>query len=245
MFQPKVSIIIPVYNCEKYIEECIDSVFLQTYPNMEVFCIDNDSTDNSYEVIKKIKEEKYPNLIIGKVPNIYPFCWDEPRDEAFKQMTGDYFIIIASDDYIDKNFIKKYIEIFSKAPNKILAIQSPIMGINNGNKVGLIKNYYKNLTEMKKQLLIRSVVNTPTVMYNRKIYDKGLFVTKPLEFSGAGDYEFYCNLADQEIMIFPMPEWVGYYYRWHDQQATWGMQKLNVKYDLIIQNKWKDRWKKI
>jgi glycosyltransferase EpsH len=134
MFNPKVSVIVPLYNCEKYIEQCLDSIFAQSYKNLEVFCIDNESKDNSYNIIKRLKEEKYPQLIIDTAPNIYPFCWEEARDKALEKMTGDYCLIMASDDYLENDFIKRYVQIFSKAPNTILALQSGIMGVQDGRQ---------------------------------------------------------------------------------------------------------------
>lgn len=242
MFNPKVSIIIPLYNCEKYIEQCIDSVFSQTYKNIEVFCIDNESTDNSYQIIKDLKSKKYPNLIIDSAPNIYPYCWEEARDKALQLMTGDYCIVIASDDFLHNDFIKKYIDIFAKSPNKILALQSGIMGIQDDKTLGVTKYFYKSIDDFKKQLLEKCVVNTPTVMYNRKLYDMGLLKTKPEKYSGAADYDMYFNLADNNIMVYPIPDWLGYYYRWHSEQATWGMHKSNIKYDILIQKFWRDKW---
>ena len=49
----KVSVVIPVYNMETYIEECLDSIFSQTLKEIEVLCIDDGSTDRSYEILKK------------------------------------------------------------------------------------------------------------------------------------------------------------------------------------------------
>lgn len=245
MFNPKVSVIVPLYNCEKYIEQCIDSIFNQTYKNLEVFCIDNESKDSSYEIIKKLKKDKYPQLIVDSAPNIYPFCWEEARDKALEMMTGDYCLIMASDDYLEKDFIKKYVEIFSKSPKKILALQSGIMGVQEGKHLGVTKYFYKNLEEMKEKLLERCIINTPTVIYNRSLYDSGLLKTKPETYSGAADYDMYCNLVDKGVMIYPVPDWLGYYYRWHEGQATWGMHRSNVRYDLLIQENWRNKWKQV
>ena len=53
----KVSVIIPLYNEEKYIKECIESVVNQTYKNLEIIIVDDCSTDNSLKVVKKIKDD--------------------------------------------------------------------------------------------------------------------------------------------------------------------------------------------
>ena len=89
--KPKVSIIIPCYNSEKWIEECALSALNQTYENVEVIIVDNESTDNSVEITKQIKLA-YPSLILSSAKNIYPNCWDEARSEGFRLMTGDYVL---------------------------------------------------------------------------------------------------------------------------------------------------------
>ena len=60
-----VSIVIPCYNVQEYLAECLDSIFAQSYPFLEVICIDNNSTDETYRLLQKTKQ-KYPTLIIDK-----------------------------------------------------------------------------------------------------------------------------------------------------------------------------------
>ena len=63
MKQPKVSVIIAVYNTEKYIEKCLDSLLSQTYPNIELVVVNDCSTDNSLKILKKYTK-KYDNIIL-------------------------------------------------------------------------------------------------------------------------------------------------------------------------------------
>ena len=71
---------------------------------------------------------------------------------------------------------------------------------------------------------------------------QGLLKTKPELYSGAADYDLYCSLADNGIFIYPANKWLGYYYRWHPQQATWEMHKDSVNYDKLIQEYWSKKW---
>ena len=75
---PKVSIIIPCYNSEKFVEECVASALWQSYPEIEVIAIDNESTDNTLAILHEIKRRD-SRLIIDTAKNIYPHCWDEAR----------------------------------------------------------------------------------------------------------------------------------------------------------------------
>ena len=64
----KVTVIIPCYNAERWIEKCISSVCEQSYENLEVIFCDNESTDNSLQIAKNLKQTKYLNLIIETAP---------------------------------------------------------------------------------------------------------------------------------------------------------------------------------
>lgn len=92
----KVSIIIPVYNLEEYIENCIRSLLNQTYENIEILCIDDGSKDNSAEVIAKLIEEdsrvKYIHQENGGVSSA--------RNKGLESAEGDYIMFIDGDDYM-------------------------------------------------------------------------------------------------------------------------------------------------
>ena len=61
---------------------------------------------------------------------------------------------------------------------------------------------------------------------------------------GAGDYDTFCNFADNGVFIYPVTACLGYYYRWHPDQCTWRVheKKKTVNYDKIIQEYWKNKW---
>ena len=233
----KVSIVVPCYNSEKWIEQCITSALNQDYENIEVIFVDNESTDSSVEIIKKIKSDK---LILSSAPNIYPHCWDEGREEGIRLSTGDYVLIMGSDDYLEDNFISNCMNVIMKKPDKIRVLQSPIRGIRNGLGIDYISYFYKNISELKKNLVQRCVVNTPAVLYKKDVLLETK--TKPKLYGGAADYDFYCQLADKGEFIFPMNHWLGFNYRWHPEQATWKVQKEGKNYDQSIQKFWREKW---
>lgn len=242
--KPKVSIIIPCYNSEKWIEESIMSALNQTYDNKEVIFVDNESTDNSMSIAKGI-QKKYPQLIVLEAPNLYEYSWQEPVEVAMQNSCGDYFTILASDDYIDLNYVTKIINIINKSKGKIKVLQSPLLGfssLTNANLDGFISHSYKNIQEFKNLLFQKCPVTTPTVFYSRHLYDEGLIQWKSDIYKGSGDYNCYFNLADNNIFIFPVPVWLGYYYRWHNEQSTWGMHKNFNEIDLKIREHWKQKW---
>lgn len=238
----KISIVIPNYNKSNYVIECLQSCLNQTYKNTEVIFIDNESTDNSLEIVKKNKEQTKANFIIDTAKNIYPQCWDECLELAEdKYITGDYYTIIGSDDVIHENYIENAVNFLSIS--KPLFFQSSLLWFSDNKIVREVSYDYKDINQFKNQLLTRCCVNTPTVFY-KKSFKKDLQInTQPTKYSGAADYALYCEIANKNIMIENCEKWIGYYYRINPQQATWNMHKSKINYDKLIQKKWREKWK--
>ena len=57
------------------------------------------------------------------------------------------------------------------------------------------------------------------------------------------DYDMYCSMVDAGVFIYPAPVWLGFFYRWHEDQATWKMHKDPTNYDIMIQEFWREKWK--
>jgi len=240
MLKLKYTIIIPCYNSEKWIAKSIESAINQTYDNYEIIVVDNESTDNSLNII-----ERYSDRIrIDTAENIYKYSYQEPVEKALSIATGDYFTILGSDDYVDPRYIEKINNIISVNPEKVKFLQTPIVGVqaDTGTFVGEISHTYKSLDEFKQLLFKHSPVNTPTMVFKRSLYDSGVVRWKSEEYLGAIDYDLYFNLADKGHFIFAFPHWIGYYYRWHKEQATWGMHKEGTNYDQKIKDYWREKW---
>ena len=240
---PLISIIIPCYNAENWIEESIMSALNQTYDKTEVIFVDNESTDKSYEVAKRI-QKKHNKLQVFTAPNLYRYSWEEPVNEALKHATGEYFTILGADDFITDDYIENIAKIISSAPDKIKVLQSPIRGIREtiDNPMGELRHDYKSMQELKQLLFSKCPVITPTVVYKKQLYDEGIVRWDSENYLGAVDYELYFNIVDNDIFIYPYPSWLGYYYRWHKDQATWGMHKETVNYDEKIKQHWREKW---
>lgn len=99
--KPKISVIVPVYNVEKYIEKSLNSLFNQTYKNLEIIIVDDCSTDNSKDVVKKIIKDKKNVLFFSNNKNS---GLSFTRNRALEKSTGDYIGYIDSDDYVPENY---------------------------------------------------------------------------------------------------------------------------------------------
>ena len=240
---PKFTIIVPCYNAEDYIEKCVTSALDQDYENCEVIVIDNDSGDDSLEIVEEIYD-KHQNFTLDTAANIYPFSWQEPVEKALSMFTGDYVTILGADDYLAKDYVSNIVNFLNSSEEKIDCFQSSIRCINRSGdeQGGDICNTYDGIDDLKEKLLEKCVVATPSVVYSRKLYEDGMIKWDSENYLGASDYELYFNLVDKGVYIHPNQEWLGYYYRWHEKQATWGMQRQPVNYDFMLQNKWRTQW---
>lgn len=96
---PKVSIIVPVYNTEKYLAQCLDSIINQSLKDIEILCVDDGSTDSSPEILKEYAKKDSRIRIIQK-PNA---GYGNSMNLGIKELTGEYFGLVDSDDCIASN----------------------------------------------------------------------------------------------------------------------------------------------
>ena len=99
---PKVSLIIPVYNVESYLRKALDSAVNQTLANFEIIAINDGSTDSSYEILKEY-ESKYENFIVINKENE---GLSAARNTGIKAAKGEYIAYLDSDDYLAPNFLE-------------------------------------------------------------------------------------------------------------------------------------------
>lgn len=115
--KPKISIIVSVYNIEEYIAECIESLIKQTYKNIEIICVDDFSSDNSYEILKKYEQE-YSNIKLVRHPaNKGSSC---ARNTGLEIATGKYIYFIDGDDFIEKNLLLEMVQLIEKNNNTVI-----------------------------------------------------------------------------------------------------------------------------
>ena len=110
MSEALVSVIVPVYNTEEYLEECLESISNQTYKNLEIICIDDGSADNSSAILHNYQKID-PRLTIYKTRNQGQSL---ARNLGLEKSRGEFVCFIDSDDYIAKNMIEDALEYLHK-----------------------------------------------------------------------------------------------------------------------------------
>ena len=100
---PKVSVIIPVYNVEKYLSECLDSVVNQTLKDIEIICVNDGSPDGSAEILEEYAQKDNRIKVITQENRGV----SEARNSGLKIASGEYIAFLDSDDYIDLKFFEQ------------------------------------------------------------------------------------------------------------------------------------------
>ncbi|QQG50893.1 MAG: glycosyltransferase [Candidatus Saccharibacteria bacterium] len=95
--QPLVSVIIPVYNCEEYIQECLDSIYSQTYSNYEIILVNDGSTDGSLKLLRA-NAKKHAGITLIDQRNMGQ---GYTRNHALQRAAGEYVLFVDADDYIE------------------------------------------------------------------------------------------------------------------------------------------------
>lgn len=99
MSEPLISIIVPVYNVEKYLSKCLDSLVNQTYKNIEIVCVDDGSTDSSGSICDEYAKKDARIKVIHKENG----GLSDARNVGLETINGEYVMFIDSDDWIDKD----------------------------------------------------------------------------------------------------------------------------------------------
>ena len=154
------SVIIPVYNVENYLHECVDSIVNQTYQDFELILIDNGSTDNSGKICDEYAS-KYPTVRVQHLmPNIMA---SGARNEGQAMAEGDYILFIDSDDYyIDNKVFEKLKAKSTSHPDVIL-----FNHVDYFEKTG---TYGKKLYNMDVETEGKSVVDVCNELINKDSY---------------------------------------------------------------------------
>ena len=136
---PKISLIVPVYNVEKYISKALDSVFNQTFNGIEIICVDDCSTDGSLEVLKDYKEKakSKSNITDFKIIELKENKGQgHARNLALTEATGDYVMYLDPDDWYELNAFEKAYNQIVKNNNDFVSFDFYIyLDENNKRKV--------------------------------------------------------------------------------------------------------------
>ena len=170
----KFSVIIPVYNVEKYVEKCLKSIDNQSYQRFEAIIVNDGSKDKSDSIIKKYIKGKKQFIYLTKENG----GLSDARNFGIKYASGDYIIFLDSDDYIEQDLLKNLNAILSLKKHDIVRYGLKIVD-DNGNLLKSVSNIIYNVNN--KNIAISKILNSEFVepawlyAYNLNFWKKNKF----------------------------------------------------------------------
>lgn len=237
-----ITIIVPVYKVEKYIDECISSILNQTYSNIEVILIDDGSPDNCSKICDEYASKDNRIKVFHKKNGGV----SDARNYGIEYATGEYLMFIDSDDYIESDMVEILYKNLIKYKASISTCGYQIIK-NNQVHISKKSNQLKNCVQERKEDKVRELLlekTTGNYVWN-KLYKKSLF--KNIKYKKAIKFEdieiMYRLFIKADRIVFTT--YNGYYYRKReksimntlDEQAVLDLQKVtNERYNYIKNN---------
>lgn len=145
----KISVIVPVYNVEKYLKRCLDSIVDQTYKNLEIIIVNDQTKDNSEEIINTYLSD---NRIVY-IKNIENVGLSESRNNALKIATGEYILFVDSDDEIIPNTVETLVRELSENKYDFMLFNTSIIGEDDEMLKEVHIEYNPELTDRENMIL--------------------------------------------------------------------------------------------
>lgn len=123
-----VSVIIPIYNVEQYIEKCLDSVINQTYKDLEIICVNDCSPDNSAQILLEYAQRDTRIKIVNREKN---GGVSAARNTGLDEAKGEYVYFIDSDDWIDLDYIEKMVSAITFSKTDVVVNTNVIQEFEN------------------------------------------------------------------------------------------------------------------
>jgi GT2 family glycosyltransferase len=230
---PRVAIVMPTYNSEKFIKRTMDSVLNQTYPNLRLYVVDDGSMDKTTELLFKYKEEDKENklFIITKDKNegtpiarnhaLNTILWNN-NQERFK-----YIFFLDSDDVWNSNYLEKMVYQFEQDQKIDMIYCMSEFRFENGAEA-VPYGIPQNVTVFDKELMLKQNYISPSfVGLKASVVEKiGRFAP---ELSGIEDWDYWSRIANAGLNIYCYPEVLGTYtVRENSNAASGNEDKLKL-----------------
>lgn len=221
-YTPLISIIIPIYNVEEYIKECVLSACRQTFINLEIILVNDGSTDKSSNICNELALKDYRIKIINKENG----GLSSARNAGIETATGDYVFFLDGDDFIKEDTIELLLKEF-KTQNNIGIVSAPCFySYNNGQKT-----IYKEDWNIKENRIIepeKFCINTLTQtschsacckLYKKDLLNKVRFRIGKKNEDTLFMFDLSFIMRDRQFYMLEIPNKL-YFYRVNDKSIT-------------------------
>lgn len=209
--KPLVSIIIPVYNGEKYIDKCMRSVLNQSYDRVQIIVVNDGSTDSSRDIILGYVEASKNITFIDKenqgVANA--------RNDALKKAEGDYLLFVDADDYIGTDYVEALVECALCEKSELVISGYTMVRSDERMIKEIVPDSYKR---NENEEWAYRICSTWGRLYSSSFWKKNNLSFRQEEGARAEDVPvtMYANAMAKNICIIPN---TAYYYRQHEESA--------------------------
>ena len=229
---PLVSVVVPFYNVEKYIPQCLDSIINQTYKNIEIICVDDCSQDNSFNIVKEyMKKDSRIKLFRHKKNKKLGGA----RNTGLKKSKGDYLLFIDSDDWIDKKCVEIVAQKLNETKYDTVWFKARIWWENKKRIDDFwFYKYYDNYPEGNLYLGENNLTNFPFYTWN-KAYRRDFLINNKLfwnEHVYYEDIEFYYKMALTQPQTYMIDKPLYYYRRRNDAISMVSTNDINMASDM-------------
>ena len=170
MENPLISVILPIYNVEKYLPACMESIFAQTYQNLEIILVDDGSTDNCCGLCDEYAEKDKRVVVYHKKNG----GLSDARNYGLEHARGEYITFVDSDDYVDDDYVEYLLLLINRYHSRMSICQHRVR-YNNGSVKEMGSAGEEELTAQRclERMLYHDVIDTSAwaKLYHRDLFD--------------------------------------------------------------------------
>lgn len=228
-----VSVIIPTYNVQDFIEQAVGSIINQTYKNIEIIIVDDCSSDKTFEKLKKLAKQDSRIKLLRNDTNL-KIC--KTLNKALKESKGEYIVRMDGDDISDKARIEKQIEYLEKN-QEIHLVGNSVKNIDEKNNIFSTTKYYSDFKKLKK--LAR--YGTPVLHIwaaRREVYEK---LDGYREIPYVEDYDFLLRMITLGYKFTNLEDYYGYSVRFREGNTATSNGIEQIKAFEYVRNLYEER----
>lgn len=239
----KISIIVPIYNVEKYLKRCVESLLNQDYRDIEIILVDDGSPDNSGKICEEYAKSDSRIKVIHKKNG----GLSDARNTGVQEAEGDYILFVDADDTLNKSACKELVEIICKYNADIVCFNLNLIDEEVNKKIkGKYFNYDDNFQCIKmtyidtiKNNILRKFIRyeAPSKIYKKEIVEKIKF---PIGVFAEDFAVFYKFLKEAQNIIYYNRNLYNYY-----QRSSSIMGKKSEKLYIDVYNAEKEYYKEV
>lgn len=222
MYSELISVVIPVYNSDKYIGECLDSILNQSYRNLDIIIIDDGSSDKSFKICSRYQENDYRIKLFTQTNSGV----SNARNKGILEAQGKYIVFVDADDVLEKNYIEDMYNIICMEKDILVICDFKIWNMDTNKIIFNVDTKENSLLLTMKDFLKdywnnykRGYINAPwNKMYNVDII-KNNSIEFPHDITMGEDVVFNMNYFHHCKYVFIMHKYL-YNYRNHSMQCS-------------------------